>query len=70
MLFRYSDSRLDAETIDQDGKIDLNFWTTNGKTQGVVRLDKKEAHQLAEWLLIQVGKLENPIAPKPNAKKK
>jgi hypothetical protein len=58
ILFRYSDSRLDAESIDQDGKIDINFWNTNGKTQGVVRLDKKEATALANFLLLQVSKAE------------
>lgn len=58
MLFRYSDSRLDFETTDEPDKtLDINFWTTNGKTQGVVRLNAKELQGLIYHLNEQLSKM-------------
>ena len=69
MLFRYSDSRLDFETSDSDKMMDVNFWTTNGKTQGVVRLSAKELEKLIQHLNAQLFKMATPV-PAPTAKVK
>lgn len=63
MLFRYSDSRLDFETSDADKMLDVNFWTINGKTQGIVRLSAKELEKLIGHLNAQLSKMYVPTKP-------
>lgn len=59
MLFRYSDNRLDVATADGDKKVDINFWTTNGKTAGIVRLDEGELRKLIAHLNEQLDKISS-----------
>lgn len=68
MLFRYSDNRLDFETADvANSFLEINFWTTNGRTQGSIKLDEKELADLIVHLNKQLAKItaKQPPAPTP-----
>lgn len=58
MLFRYSDSRIDFQTADTDGRVDVTYWNNIGKTIGTVRLDASELKELRKWINIQLARIE------------
>jgi len=64
MLFRYSNGRLDVESIDSDNTVVINFWTTNGSTTGYISLDEEELKRLREWIDIQLGSIVQPTKKK------
>lgn len=70
MLFRFSNNRLDFESIDNGQTVLINFWNTNGNSQGNVRLNENELKALRDWINKQLCEIERSIKPSPKPIKK
>lgn len=59
MLFEHSNTRLAIETSEFEGKVDLQFWTTNQKSEGSLSLSVEEAEELVGWIRQQIENIKN-----------